>query len=48
MAKAHTQILDILEKLGLSPFADAKIKRLKSNDDAESASAQELLNNLIN
>lgn len=46
MAKSHQQILDILEKLGLSPFATAKIKRLNNTDDSESA--QELLNNLIN
>lgn len=47
MQKQHGQILDILDKLGLSPFATAKIKRLnKSNDDGESA--EELLNTLIN
>ena len=46
MSKSHQQILDILEKLGLSPFASAKIKRLNNTDDSESA--QELLNNLIN
>ena len=45
MSHAHQQILDILEKLGLSPFASAKIKRLNNVDDAESA--QELLDNLI-
>lgn len=46
MAKAHSQILDILEKLGLSPFSAAKIKRLNNDSDAESAEA--LLQNLIN
>ena len=45
MAKAHQQILDILEKLGLSPFASAKIKRLNNVEDDESAA--ELLDNLI-
>ena len=46
MAKAHTQILDILEKLGLSPFSNAKIKRLTNVDTSESA--EELLEKLIN
>lgn len=46
MSKSHQQILDILEKLGLSPFASAKIKRLNNVEDDEST--QELLNNLIN
>ena len=44
--KAHQQILDILDKLGLSPFASAKIKRLNNtNDDDESA--EQLLKELI-
>lgn len=46
MAKSHQQILDILEKLGLSPFANAKIKRLNKTDDDESA--KELIDKLIN
>ena len=46
MAKAHQQILDILEKLSLSPFQKAKLKRLSNVDNEEDA--QELLNNLIN
>ena len=45
MAKAHQQILDIMEKLSLSPFQKAKLKRLNTTDDSESA--QELLDNLI-
>ena len=46
MSHAHQQILDILEKLSLSPFQKAKLKRLSNNDGDESA--QELLENLIN
>lgn len=46
MSHAHQQILDIMEKLSLSPFQKAKLKRLNTTDDSESA--QELLNNLIN
>lgn len=46
MTHAHQQILDILEKLSLSPFGKAKLKRLNNVDDSESA--EELLNNLIN
>ena len=46
MSHAHQQILDIMEKLGLSPFASAKIKRLNNVDTSESA--EELLDKLIN
>ena len=44
--KCHEQILNILAKLSLSPFEQAKLKRLNKNDDDESA--EELLNSLIN
>ena len=44
--KCHEQILNILAKLSLSPFEQAKLKRLNKNDDNESA--EELLNSLIN
>ena len=44
--KCHEQILNILAKLSLSPFEQAKLKRLSKNDDDESA--EELLNSLIN
>ncbi len=37
MAKAHQQILDILEKLSLSPFQKAKLKKLNETSDDESA-----------
>ena len=46
MAKAHQQILDLLEKLSLSPFQKAKLKKLNATDDDESA--EDLLENLIN
>ena len=44
--KCHEQILNILAKLSLSPFEQAKLKRLNKNDDNELA--EELLNSLIN
>lgn len=44
--KCHEQILNILAKLSLSPFEQAKLKRLNKTDDDESA--EELLNSLIN
>ena len=44
MAKAHQQILDILEKLSLSPFQKAKLKKLNETSDDESA--EELLKEL--
>lgn len=46
LSKAHQQILDILEKLGLSPFANAKIKRL-NKESGEDESAEDLLNTLV-
>ena len=45
--KCHEQILNILAKLSLSPFEQAKLKRLK-NESTDDESAAELLNNLIN
>ena len=44
---AHQEIIKILDDYGLSPFASAKIKRLK-NESANDESAEELLNSLIN
>ena len=44
--KAHQEILNILQKLSLSPFEIAKLKRLNKGDDSEDAEI--LLNNLIN
>jgi hypothetical protein len=44
--KSHQEILNILQKLSLSPFEKAKLKRLNNTDDVESAEA--LLQNLIN
>ena len=45
MNHAHQEILNILAKLSLSPFEQAKLSRLKNCDGAEDAEA--LLNNLI-
>ena len=45
--KCHEQILNILAKLSLSPFEQAKLKRLK-NESTDDESAEELLNSLIN
>ena len=45
MNHAHQEILNILAKLSLSPFEQAKLSRLKNGDGAEDAEA--LLNNLI-
>jgi phage terminase small subunit len=45
LSKSHQQILDILEKLGLSPFASAKINRLKNGDGDQDA--EELLDSLV-
>lgn len=42
---AHQEILNILQKLSLSPFDQAKLKRLNNGDGDESA--EELLNELI-
>ena len=44
---AHQEIMKILDDYGLSPFASAKIKRLK-NESTDDESAEELLNSLIN
>lgn len=41
--KSHEQILNILQRLSLSPFDQAKLKRLNSDDDG---SAEELLKSL--
>ena len=43
--KCHEQILNILAKLSLSPFEQAKLSRLKNGDVDQDA--EELLNNLI-
>ena len=43
---AHQEILNILQKLSLSPFEQAKLKRLNNGEGDESA--EELLNDLIN
>ena len=43
--KCHEQILNILAKLSLSPFEQAKLSRLKNDDVDQDAEA--LLNNLI-
>ena len=42
--KCHEQILNILAKLSLSPFEQAKLSRLKNGDGDQDA--QELLDNL--
>lgn len=42
---AHQEILNIMQKLSLSPLDKAKLNRLNRNDDNESA--EDLLNNLI-
>lgn len=42
--KSHEQILNILQRLSLSPFDQAKLKRLNVIDEDESA--EELLNEL--
>ena len=43
---AHQEILNILQKLSLSPFEQAKLKRLNNGGDEEDA--EDLLNKLIN
>ena len=45
MQKANDQILNLLEKIAMSPMSKARINKLKQTDDT---SAQELLKNLIN
>jgi len=42
---AHQEIIKILDDYGLSPFASAKINRLKNGDNDQDA--EELLENLI-
>ena len=42
--KSHEQILNILQRLSLSPFDQAKLKRLNNGDD--DGSAEELLKSL--
>lgn len=46
MTRASKEILDIMDKLSISPVIKAKVKKLNKEDDSESA--EELLNNLIN
>lgn len=46
MNHAHQEIMKILDDYGLSPFANAKITRLKKGDG--DTDAADLLNNLIN
>lgn len=43
---AHQEIIKILDDYGLSPFASAKINRLKNGDNDEDA--ETLLDNLVN
>ena len=43
--KCHEQILNILAKLSLSPFEQAKLSRLKNGDGDQDA--EELLNSLV-
>lgn len=43
--KCHEQILNILAKLSLSPFDKAKLKRVQSGEDLDSA--EELLDSLV-
>ena len=45
MNRAHQEILKILSEFNMSPFGQAKLKRMQKDDDNESA--EELLNNLI-
>lgn len=42
---AHQEIIKILDDYGLSPFASAKINRLKNGDNDQDA--EELLNSLV-
>ena len=46
MQKSHDQILNLLDKLTLSPLESAKVKKLKRASDADT-DAQELLDKLI-
>lgn len=42
--KSHSNILDVLNKLSLSPFESAKLKKLNKDDDTD----ENLLDKLIN
>lgn len=42
---AHQEIIDIMQKLSLSPFEQAKLKRIQNGD--EDSSAEQLLNSLV-
>ena len=42
--KAHDKIVELLDRISLSPLSEAKIKKLNSNDEAD---AQKLLDDLI-
>lgn len=44
--KAHQEILKILDEFNLSPFGQAKLKRIQKEDDDETAN--DLINKLIN
>ena len=46
MTRASKEILDIMDKLSISPMVKAKVKKLNKSEDDESA--EELLNSLIN
>lgn len=43
--KAHDKILELMDKISLSPLAEAKVKKLNKDDDAD---AKDLLDDLIN
>ena len=45
MNHAHQEILNILAKLSLSPFEQAKLSRLKNGDGDQDA--EELLDSLV-
>ena len=45
LMKAHDQILVLLDKLAISPYSSAKVKKLQHTDDGEKA--RELLVDLI-
>ena len=42
--KAHDKIVELLDKISLSPLAEAKVKKLNKDDDLD---AKDLLNDLI-
>ena len=43
--KAHDKIVELLDKISLSPLAEAKVKKLNKDDDAD---AKDLLEDLMN